>query len=185
MFALMTILLGAIYPGLVTLVGQLAFPHQANGSIIEQTGKNIGSELIGQNFQKPGYFWSRPSATSPVPYNSGASTGSNYGPMNPALLDEINQRISALHAVDSTNKTPIPVDLVTSSGSGLDPHISVASAEYQVNRIAKVRGVSASVIRQFVARSVEHRQFGFLGEPRVNVLLLNLTLDKEIPLQSQ
>ena len=181
MFIIMTVLTGLLYPGLVTFLGQAFFPHQANGSLIESNGKSIGSELIGQNFQSPGYFWGRLSATSPMPYNGASSSGSNLGPTNPALIDEIKGRITALHAADSTNSIPVPVDLATSSGSGLDPHISVAAALYQLPRIAHARQTSVESLRLLLNKCIEGRQFGILGEPRVNVLLLNLELDKLYP----
>jgi potassium-transporting ATPase KdpC subunit len=170
---LLTIITGVIYPLLVTLFAQFAFPHQANGSIIVIEGKAHGSELIGQHFDDPGYFWGRPSAAG---YNASASSGSNYGPMNPALLDMVQTRIEALKTSDPEN-APIPVDLVTASGSGLDPHISVAAASYQVHRVAQARGLNEEVLNALVDEYTEGRQFGILGEPHVNVLLLNLALD--------
>jgi K+-transporting ATPase ATPase C chain len=159
----------------VTGIAQMAFPHQANGSLIKRDGAVIGSELIGQQFDDPKYFWGRPSAAG---YNAAASSGSNYGAMNPALLDSVQTRIDALKTADPDNTLPIPVDLVTASASGLDPHISVASALYQVHRVASARGLSEADIVALVNQFTEGRQFGFLGEPRVNVLLLNLVLDK-------
>jgi K+-transporting ATPase ATPase C chain len=175
-FALLTIITGVIYPLVVTGIAQIAFPHQANGSIITtEDGQAIGSELIGQQFDDPKYFWGRPSAAS---YNAAASSGSNYGPMNPALMDMVQARIDALKAADPDNSLPIPVDLVTASGSGLDPHISVASALYQIHRVATARGLSEAEVVALVNQYTEGRQFGFLGEPRVNVLLLNLALDE-------
>lgn len=175
--ALFTLLTGILYPLVITGIAQLIFPHQANGSLIVQDGQTVGSTLIGQSFDDPRYFWGRLSATAPYPYNAGASTGSNLGPTNPALINEVKARIAALMASDSTNGLPIPVDLVTSSGSGLDPNISVAAALYQVSRIAKARGLSDEVIRALVNHLTQWRQFGLLGEPRVNVLELNLALD--------
>jgi len=172
-----TVLTGLIYPLVVTGIAQLAFPHQANGSLIINNGQAVGSELIGQPFDVPKYFWGRLSATSPFPYNAAASSGSNIGPSNPALITEIQARIDALKAVDPTNTQPIPVDLVTSSGSGLDPDISIAAALYQVPRVARVRGLSEATVRALVDQFTEGRQLGFLGEPRVNVLKLNLALD--------
>jgi K+-transporting ATPase ATPase C chain len=166
-----------LYPLLITGIAQVIFPYQANGSLIVQNGQVVGSELIGQPFDNPRYFWGRLSATSPFPYNAAASTGSNLGPTNPALTDEVKTRIAALKAADPTNNSPIPVDLVTSSGSGLDPNISVAAALYQVPRVAKARGLSEEVIRTLVDRFTEGRQFGVLGEPRINVLKLNLAVD--------
>ncbi|MEW5787277.1 MAG: potassium-transporting ATPase subunit KdpC [Pseudomonadota bacterium] len=180
MLALMTALTGVIYPLLVTGVAQGLFPQQANGSQIEKDGKVVGSALIGQPFSDPGYFWGRPSATGPVPYNAGASSGSNLGPTNPALADAVRARIAALQAADPGNTTPIPVDLVTTSASGLDPHISPAAADYQVARVARARGMDAGAVAALVARYTEDRQFGVLGEPRVNVLRLNLALDTAV-----
>jgi K+-transporting ATPase ATPase C chain len=175
---LFTVLTGLAYPFVVTGVGQLLFPGKANGSLIKENGRVVGSELIGQPFSDPKYFWGRLSATSPYPYNAGASTGSNMGPLNPALLDAVKKRIADLKAVDSTNTQPIPVDLVTASGSGLDPQISVAAAQYQINRVAKTRAISIAQVQSVVDKYTEGRQFGFLGEPRVNVLELNLALDQ-------
>ena len=177
-FLVLTVLTGLVYPLAVTGLAQLLFPHQANGSLIVRNGKIIGSELIGQYFDAPQYFWGRPSATSPFPYNAAASSGSNLGPTNPALAEAVKVRIAALKAADPGNETPIPVDLVTASGSGLDPHISPASAAYQVSRVARARGLEEEAVRQFVTQHTEGRQFGFLGERRVNVLLLNLALDE-------
>ena len=177
MLALLTLVTGVVYPLLATGLAQLLFPHAANGSLIERDGKTMGSELIGQAFSDPKYFWSRPSATAPFPDNSAASSGSNLGPTNPALADAIKQRIEALRAADPGNTAPVPVDLVTASGSGLDPHISPAAAEYQVERVARVRGVPTTDIRKRIVDATEGRTFGILGEPRVNVLRLNLALD--------
>jgi K+-transporting ATPase ATPase C chain len=172
-----TVITGIIYPLVVTGVGQLFFSHQANGSYITVNGEILGSELIGQQFSDPEYFWGRLSATSPVPYNGAASSGSNLGPTNPALREIVQARIYALINADPGNKQPIPVDLVTSSGSGLDPHISVAAANYQVPRVARIRGLSENQVSAMVKDFTIGRQFGFLGEPRVNVLELNLALD--------
>jgi K+-transporting ATPase ATPase C chain len=172
-----TVLAGVAYPLIVTGIAQVVFPRQANGSLIESEGKAAGSELIGQPFGAPKYFWSRPSATSPYPYNAASSSGSNQGPLNPALADAVASRIKALREADPGNTAPVPVDLVTASGSGLDPHISPAAAEYQVARVAKARGTTPDRVRALVAESTEGRQLGILGEPRVNVLKLNLALD--------
>jgi K+-transporting ATPase ATPase C chain len=172
-----TVITGVIYPLFVTGIAQALFHHQANGSLIEENGKSLGSELIGQPFSDPRYFWGRLSATTPFPYNAASSSGSNYGPTNPELRDAIQARIEALKAVDPGNNEPIPVDLVTSSASGLDPDISIAAANYQVPRVARYRGLSEEQVYALVSRFTEGRQFGILGEPRVNVLKLNLALD--------
>lgn len=168
----LSLLTGVVYPIAVTCLAQIAFPRQANGSLIG----SAGSELVGQPFDAPGYFWSRPSATSPA-FDGASSSGSNQGPTNPALLQAVRARIAALRAADPKNARPIPVDLVTASGSGLDPHISPAAAEYQIERVARARGVAPRIVAEIVERRVEKRQLGILGEPRVNVLLLNLDLD--------
>jgi K+-transporting ATPase ATPase C chain len=173
---LLTLLLGVAYPLAVTGVAQFALPHQANGSLIEKNGKAVGSELIGQPFDDPRYFWSRPSATGPA-YNGGASTGSNLGPSNPALADAVKARLQALEDADPGNPAPVPVDLVTASGSGLDPHLSPAAALYQVQRVARERKVDAGRVKQLVEAHVQGRWLGLLGEPVVNVLELNLALD--------
>jgi K+-transporting ATPase ATPase C chain len=184
MLLIFTVITGVIYPLVVTGIAQVVFPHQANGSLIVTAGgKTYGSELIGQQFDDPKYFWGRLSATGTFAYNSfnaetlTGSSGSNYGPLNPALMDMVQARIDALKAADPDNTLPIPVDLVTASGSGLDPHISVAAALYQVHRVATARGVSETQVESLVEKYAEGRQFGFLGEPHVNVLLLNLALD--------
>jgi len=172
-----TLLTGVIYPLLVTAVAQTLFAHQANGSLIEQGGVIVGSELIGQPFADPSYFWGRPSLTQPYPYNAAASAGSTLAPSNPALTEQVAARIAALETADPTNTLPIPVDLVTASASGLDPHISLAAAEYQVERVAEVRGLDTAVVRQLISEYTEGRTLSVLGEPRVNVLRLNLALD--------
>lgn len=182
-----TVLTGLVYPLVVTGVAQLVFPRQANGSLILEDGQAVGSELIGQSFDASGYFWGRLSATGTVPYNTfnaeslTASSGSNYGPLNPALLEAVQGRIEALKTADPTNTAPLPVDLVTASGSGLDPHVSPAAAEYQISRVAAARGLDEAVVRDLVAQYTNGRQFGFLGEPVVNILQLNLALDKIQP----
>jgi K+-transporting ATPase ATPase C chain len=173
----LTILTGAIYPLVVTLVAQVAFPHAANGSIIERDGKKLGSSLIGQPFEDPSYFWGRPSATGPQPYNSLASSGSNLGPTNPALTDAVRDRIAKYNAADPQNSAKVPVDLVTASGSGLDPHISVAGALYQLSRVARARALSEDELKAIVDRHTQQPTLGILGQARVNVLELNLDLD--------
>jgi potassium-transporting ATPase KdpC subunit len=178
LFLVMTAITGIIYPFVVTGIGRALFPAQAGGSLVMHEGKAIGSRLIGQPFSDPKYFWSRPSATTPQPYNGTGSTGSNLGPLNPALTDGIKARIDALHAADPTNKAPIPVDLVTASGSGLDPDISLAAADYQAPRIARVRGLSLDAVKDLIAAHAKGRVLGLFGEPRVNVLELNLSLDR-------
>ncbi len=172
-----TVLMGIIYPLVVTGIAQILFPHQANGSVITKNGRAVGSELLGQEFSDPKYFWGRLSATTPYPYNGGSSTGSNLGPNNPDLMKAVQARIDALHAADPANTEKIPVDLVTASGSGLDPHISLAAAEYQVHRVAKAHGIDETVVRQLVADKTKGRWIGLFGEPVVNVLELNLALD--------
>jgi len=178
MLVVLSALTGIAYPYLVTGIAQLVFPHAANGSLIENGGKQVGSTLIGQPFDDPKYFWSRPSATSPQPYNAMASSGSNQGPRNPALADAVKDRIKALRDADPGNTAPVPADLVTASGSGLDPEISVAAAQYQLTRVAKARGMPEDRVRQLVAENTTDRTFGILGEPRVNVLTLNLAMDR-------
>jgi K+-transporting ATPase ATPase C chain len=176
LFVVLTVVTGVVYPLAVTGVAKAAFPRQAGGSLIEQNGKVVGSSLIGQNFSDPKFFWGRPSATSPMAYNGQGSGGSNLGPLNPALTDAIKGRVEALRAADPGNKAPVPVDLVTTSASGLDPEISVAAAEYQVPRIARLRKLSPEVVQGIVARHTQDRLLGLLGEPRVNVLHMNLDL---------
>ena len=182
LFILLSVITGLIYPLLVTGIGQALFPEQAAGSLIERDGKLVGSRLIGQPFTDPKYFWGRPSATSPYAYNAAASGGSNLGPLNPALKEAVESRVKALRIADPGNAAPVPVDLVTASASGLDPHISPAAAEYQVTRVARARGLAPETVRNLVTQQTENRQWGIFGEPRVNVLELNLALD---PLPSQ
>ncbi len=177
-FLVLALLTGIIYPLVMTGLAQLIFPYQANGSLIVKSGKAVGSTLIGQSFDDPKYFWGRLSATGPNPYNALASSGSNLGPTNPALIQEVQGRIDALHKADPGNTEPIPVDLVTSSGSGLDPDISVAAALYQAARVARVRGLDAAKVQNLINQMVEPKQLGFLGEARVNVLQLNMALDE-------
>jgi K+-transporting ATPase ATPase C chain len=180
---LFTLLTGLIYPLVVTGLAQVAFPEQANGSLIMADGQAVGSELIGQSFDDPGYFWGRLSATGTFAYNAynaenlTGSSGSNDGPLSPALLDRVTARVEALHAADPENTALIPVDLVTASASGLDPHISIAAAAYQISRVAQARNLTIAELQALVDQHTEPRQFGFLGEPRVNVLRLNLALD--------
>jgi len=179
LLVVLTVVTGVIYPVIVTVIAQVVFPHQANGSLIVKDGKVVGSSLIGQPFDGAKYFWGRPSATSPFPYNAASSSGSNLSPTNPAQIKNVQDRVDVLRAADPDNKAPVPVDLVTASGSGLDPHISPAAALYQVNRVAKARKLDPAVVRELVERNTESRQLGFLGEPRVNVLALNLALDRK------
>ena len=176
-FLLLTALTGVVYPAFVTLVAGLAFPDQASGSLVRLEGRLVGSRLIGQPFSSPKYFWGRPSATVPMPNNGAMSSGSNQGPLHPALLEAVGNRVAALRAADPGNASAVPVDLVTASASGLDPHISVAAAEYQLPRVARERGLSEDEVRQLLRDATEGRTFGVLGEPRVNVLELNLALD--------
>ena len=175
---LMTLLTGLAYPLLITGIAQTVFPDKANGSLIGQDGKFVGSRLIGQNFSKPGYFWGRPSATSPRPYNAEASSGSNLGPTNPQLVDNVKERIAQLKKADPDNNLPVPVNLVTSSGSGLDPHISKASAVYQIKRVARARHMTEEQVSDLVTKYTIPMRFHFFGEEKVNVLELNLALDK-------
>ncbi len=178
LFAALSVLTGLLYPALVTGVAQLAFADAANGSVVMHHGVAVGSSLIGQPFQAPGHFWSRPSATSPMPNNGDGSSGSNLGPANPALVDAVKARIAALRAADPGNVAPVPVDLVTASASGLDPHISVAAARWQVARVARATGLSVDRVQALVDRRTEEPWAGWLGEARVNVLLLNLDVDE-------
>jgi potassium-transporting ATPase KdpC subunit len=178
MLVMLSVLTGIIYPLVVTGVARIAFPGAASGSQIVVDGKAVGSGLIGQPFDDPKYFWGRPSATSPMPYNAGASSGSNQGPRNPALADAVKDRIKALRDADPGNKAAVPVDLVTASGSGLDPDISVAAANYQLPRVAKARAMPEDKVRALVDANTTGRTFGILGEPRVNVLKLNIALDR-------
>ena len=180
LFVVLTVITGVAYPLAVTGVAKLAFPSQAAGSLIVKDGKPVGSSLIGQSFVDPKYFWSRPSATGPMPYNAANSSGSNQGPLNPALVDAVKGRVEALKAADPGNTAPVPVDLVTASASGLDPHISVAAAQYQAARVARVRGVAPGALQALIARHTEDRLLGVFGEARVNVLELNLDLDDAV-----
>ncbi len=178
LFVLLSVVTGVLYPLAVTGVARVAFPGQAAGSLLaDASGKPIGSALIGQNFSDPGHFWGRPSATSPMPYNAANSSGSNQGPLNPALVDAVKGRVEALKAADPGNTAPVPVDLVTASASGLDPHLSVAGIAYQIPRVARVTGIAPDALRGLIAQHTEGRTWGLLGEPRVNVLALNLALD--------
>ena len=177
LFVLLTAVTGIAYPLAVAGIAKVAFPEKASGSLIVKDGKPVGSALIGQNFTDPKYFWGRPSATGPYPYNASASSGSNQGPLNPALADAVKGRIETLKAADPGNNNPVPADLVTASGSGLDPHISPAAAEYQVARVAKARGLPSEKLTALIAQHTEGRQWGLFGEPRVNVFELNLALD--------
>jgi len=181
LFVLLSAITGVVYPLVVTGIGKTVFPYAAAGSLILKDGKPVGSELIGQNFTDAKYFWGRPSATGPQPYNASASSGSNQGPLNPALTDAVKGRIDALKAADPDNRLPIPADLVAASASGLDPHISPAAANYQIERVARARRLEATAVRELVNRNTEGRQWGVFGEPRVNVLKLNLALDAARP----
>ncbi len=178
LFVVLTVVTGVAYPLLVTGVANVAFPSQATGSLVVKDGKPVGSLLIGQSFSDPKYFWGRPSATGPMANNASGSSGSNQGPLNPALVDAVKGRVEALKAADPGNTASVPVDLVTTSASGLDPHISVAGANYQAARVARVRGIAPEAVRAMVERHTEGRLLGLLGEPRVNVLALNLELDE-------
>jgi K+-transporting ATPase ATPase C chain len=178
-FLALALLTGVVYPLAVTGIARLAFPGQASGSLIERGRRRAGSALLGQSFSRPEYFWSRPSATAPHPYNGAASAGTNLGPTHPALVEAVARRVAALRAADPDNTRPVPVDLVTASASGLDPHISPAAAYYQVERVARARGLAADAVRGLIAEHTEGRTLGVLGEPRVNVLELNLALDAQ------
>ncbi|HET7527287.1 MAG TPA: potassium-transporting ATPase subunit KdpC [Burkholderiaceae bacterium] len=179
LFVVLSVITGLVYPLIVTGIAEATFPNQAGGSLLrDDKGQVVGSSLIGQNFSDPKYFWGRPSATSPMPYNAANSGGSNQGPLNPALVDAVKGRIDALKAADPNNTAPIPVDLVTASASGLDPHISLAAALYQAGRVARARGLSDDAMRGLLESHTEGRLLGVLGEPRVNVLQLNIALDK-------
>jgi K+-transporting ATPase ATPase C chain len=184
LFLALALLTGVAYPLAVTGAAQLLFPAQAGGSLILRDGKPVGSSLIGQNFSDPGHFWSRPSATGPMPYNASASSGSNQGPLNPALVDAVKARVEALRAADPGNAAPVPVDLVTASASGLDPHISPAAARYQSARVARVRHLPLEKVQQLVAQETEAPWLGLLGEARVHVLKLNLALDALTPVHA-
>ncbi len=174
----MTVLLGLVYPLVITVVAGVAFPEQAAGSLIHRHGRLVGSELVGQSFSQRGYFWGRPSATTPQPYNAGASNGSNLGPLNPELLDRVKANAQALRDADPDNRQPIPVELVTASASGLDPDISPAAARYQAGRVARARGLAAARVEALIASHERGRTLGFIGERRINVLELNLALDE-------
>nr|WP_318430628.1 potassium-transporting ATPase subunit KdpC [Iodobacter sp. CM08] len=181
-FALLSVVTGLAYPLMVTGIAQATMPDQANGSLISDQGKTVGSSLIGQNFSEPQYFWGRPSATGPMAYNGNGSSGANLGPTNPALLDAIKARVEALKKAHPGQAGSIPVDLVTASASGLDPHISIAAAQYQLERVSAVRKLSSDKVSKLLAENTEGRQFGVFGEPRVNVLKLNIALDQQYPL---
>ena len=181
LFIVLTIVTGIVYPLVTTGIGQWLMPKQASGSLIEKDGKTIGSVLIGQNFTEAKYFWGRPSATGPYPNNAAASSGSNLGPLNPALAEAVKGRVAALKTADPENTLPVPVDLVTTSASGLDPHISPAAANYQTIRVAKARGLSSETVQTLINDNTEGRQWGVLGEPRVSVLMLNIALDNATP----
>lgn len=178
LFVLLSVITGIVYPMVVTGIAKVLFPEAAKGSLIVENGKPVGSRLIGQNFTDPKYFWGRPSATGPMPYNASASSGSNQGPLNPALKEAVKARIDALKSSDPSQTAPIPEDLVTASGSGLDPQISPAAARWQVPRVARIRGLNVAEVNTLIDAHTEGRQLGLLGEPRVNVLALNLALDR-------
>ncbi|GAB3403040.1 potassium-transporting ATPase subunit KdpC [Massilia agilis] len=180
LFGALTVLCGLLYPAVVTGVSHVAFPHQAEGSLADVGGKPVGSTLIGQPFSAPGYFWGRPSATAPMPYNAAGSGGSNLGPTNPALTDTVKERVAALKRADPANRAPVPVDLVTASASGLDPEISLAAAQYQVHRVALARNIPEQQVRALIDAQRQDRVLGLFGEPRINVLALNLALDHKV-----
>lgn len=184
MLLVMTGITGVAYPLAITVIANTLFAHQARGSVLARGSESIGSELIGQTFTAPGYFWSRPSATGPIPYNAAASSGSNLGPSNPALQTAVQERVEKLKVASGSPTAGIPVDLVTASGSGLDPHISPAAADYQVRRVAQARGVTEADVKGVLTKYTEGRQLGLLGEPRVNVLKLNVALDQAFPLKN-
>lgn len=184
LFLIMTLLTGIVYPFAVTGIAQLLFPYQAQGSLVMAGGQPVGSRVIGQSFSDPKYFWSRPSATAPQPYNATASSGSNLGPLNPALTDAVKARVAALKAADPTNTLLVPVDLVTASASGLDPEISIAAANYQVARVARARGLAPQEVQALIDAHARGRFLGLVGEPRINVLELNLALDTALPAPS-
>jgi len=175
---LMVVITGVVYPLVVTVIGHVVFPHRSHGSLIVRGDEIVGSELIGQPFDNPKYFWPRPSATDPVPYNAGASTGSNLGPTNPKLVQAVQERVARLKAADPNSSLPIPVDLVTASGSGLEAYISPAAAQYQMARVAQARGLAVAQVQRLVSENTWGRQWGFLGQPRTNVVTLNLALDR-------
>ena len=181
MFGALSLLCGVLYPVAVTGVGRVAFAHEASGSLLEAGGRTVGSSLIGQPFSAPRYFWSRPSATAPMANNAAGSSGSNQGPTNPALLDTVKSRVAALKQADPGNRAPVPVDLVTASASGVDPEISIAAAEYQAARVAAARKLPEGQVRALIAAQRKEPTLGFFGEPRVNVLALNLALDGKAP----
>ncbi len=180
MLAVMTLVTGLIYPLAVTGIGAALFPQKAKGSLIQRDGKVVGSALVGQPFSDPRYFWGRPSATATHPYNAAISSGSNQGPLNPALAEAVAGRVKALRDADPGNTAPVPIDLVTASASGLDPHITPAAADYQAGRVARLRNLDPQQVKDLVAQATDGRQLGFLGEPRVNVLELNLALDRRL-----
>ena len=176
--SIMVVITGLVYPLLMAAIGYVVFPHRAQGSLIVRGDRIVGSKLIGQSFESPKYFWPRPSATSPVPYNAGASSGSNLGPTNPKLMEAVRERVARLRAADPENTLPVPADLVTASGSGLEAYISPAAVQYQVSRVARARGLTVAQVQRLVSENTRGRQWGFLGQPRTNVVTLNLALDE-------